>query len=254
MPPAHNNSGKSAYREFLKSISLFSSFDEDAISQLLNKSIVTEYKKDRLLFLTGDEAEFLYIIINGWVKLFRETSDGHESIFYVLTHGEAFGKIAMLKKSSFDYSAEIVADSVLMKIPASFMIEMAGDQEHFSDLLDKFLKSQISETNKRCLEAEHLTHMTSAQRVGCFLLKMCGHKKEGDITLQFPYEKSLIAGRLGMTPETFSRSLNQLGSLGVKIEGSKVTINNISQLHANICDHCSAMKKDCNFGEEEDGS
>lgn len=247
-----SSTGKETYRHFLKGVSFFSEFDNDALSQVLESAALKKYTKDQLLFLTGDKADFFYVIVNGWVKLFRETRDGHESVISMLAAGDIFGKTAILKKGSFAYTAEAVTNTAILQIPASFMLYMADNHEHFSDFLNKFLESNLNEIDQSFLETEHLAQMTSAERVGCFLLKLCGVQREGSITFQLPYEKSLVAGRLGMTPETFSRSLNQLTSIGVETKNASITIHNIAQLQAHICEHCSAMKKECGLSDDDE--
>lgn len=246
------NLSKFAYVDFLKDNLLFSDFSDESLNKVLLNSSVKKYEKDQLLFLTGDKADFFYIVISGWVKLFRETHDGHESVISVLTHGDMFGKTAILKNGSFPYNVQIISDAILLLIPAAFILEMANDHKHFDDFLAKFLESQINETHRCYLEFEHLAHMTSAQRVGCFLLKMCGSQRDGSITLILPYEKSLVAGKLGMTPETFSRALNQLSPIGVETKNTSVTIHHIGQLRSQICGHCSAIIKECSFSDDED--
>ncbi len=52
--------------------------------------------------------------------------------------------------------------------------------------------------------------------------------------LNLPYEKALIASRLGMQPESFSRALKQLRPLGVEVRGDDVTISDIKALAAYV--------------------
>lgn len=234
----------------LKSISLFSDFSDGAMQLLLKRCSVKNVGEKSLLFLTGDPAEHFYVILDGWIKLFRETRDGHESVLSVLTVGDVFGKTAILKNGSFPHSAETLTETGLLMIPAAFLRKMAEEHEGmFDEFLAKFLENEMQEHSRLGLEAEHLTHMTSAQRVGCFLLRMCGGRREGSIRLRFPYEKSLVAGRLGMTPETFSRTLNQLSAIGVDTDHAAVTIHNIAQLRSHICGHCSATRRECELGD-----
>ena len=240
------------YKPFLKNVSLFSDFPERALDQVLQNTIIKDYKKGHSLFLVGDTADFFYIIINGWIKLFRTTRDGHESVIAVLANGDMFGRCAVLKNGSFPYSAEVITDLRVLMIPSNFMLHMAEHHTEYDDFLNHFLEGELNEHNRKNLEAEHLVHMTSAERVGCFLLQICGNRREGSVTFQFPYEKALVAGRLGMTPETFSRSLNQLTSLGVETQNTYVTIHNIEQLQARVCEHCSATMKDCFLAEEDE--
>jgi len=200
--------------------------------------------------MIGDKADFFYVVVSGWVKLYRDTRDGHETVIAMLTNNDIFGRCSILKKGSCPYSGQAITDVEVLMIPSSFMLHMAEQHEEFDHFLAKFLEGERIEFNQKGLEAEHLTHMPSAERVGCFLLRMCGEAKEDRVTMHFPYEKSLVAGRLGMTPETFSRSLNQLTSLGVESKNSEVVVNNMAQLRARVCEHCSATRQECALGEE----
>jgi len=52
--------------------------------------------------------------------------------------------------------------------------------------------------------------------------------------LNLPYEKALIASRLGMQPESFSRALKRLKPIGVEVRGDDVTITDIRSLCAYV--------------------
>jgi CRP-like cAMP-binding protein len=233
------------YRSFIRAIPLFCDFPNACIDKLLDNANTKHYRKQQSLFLTGDDADHFYLIVSGWIKLFRETRDGHETVVAMLTNGDIFGRSAVLKNGSYPYSAEASTDCEVIRITSEFMLYMAEHHQHFDHFLAKFLEGGLNDFDQKGLEAEHLAKMTSAERVGCFLLKMCGNTCEGSITLDFPYEKSLVAGRLGMTPETFSRSLNQLSAIGVETKRNRVVIHNVQQLQSHICGKCSAIRSEC---------
>jgi CRP-like cAMP-binding protein len=239
------------YRGFVGQNKLFSGLDERGMTALLELSHVRQVSKQHLVFMTDDAADYFYLMIDGWMKLFRQTRDGYESVLSVFTNGEVFGKAAALKQGNHAYCAQAVTDATLLQIPSNFMTQMLNDHDYYDDLLDKLLQADMAEIAQRQLEAEHLIRMSSAQRVGCFLLRMCGERREGDIILTFPYEKALVAGRLGMTPETLSRSLNQLTEWGVETDQAEVTIHNIALLKSRICEFCSATKNDCHVSDDE---
>lgn len=239
----HNN--KETYRNFVKNIPLFSEFPEGNITTLLKNAHIKHYQKGKVLFFVEDKTEYFFIVVSGWVKLFRETRDGHESVLALLTEGDSFGKSAILEDTTYPYSAEVTDESVLLLIPSSFLRTMTQDNNKFDSLMTKLMKSRLHDMNQLGLQSEHRVLMTSAQRAGCFLLRLCRKQYESSITLQLHYEKSLVAARLGMTPETFSRSLNQLREIGVETNYSKVTIHNIRQLRVYVCDHCSATCEEC---------
>ena len=69
-----------ALRDFLKCLPLFHDFSHNALSDVLTNARIKHYEKDDTLFMVGDKAEYFLIVIKGWIKLSRETRDGHEII------------------------------------------------------------------------------------------------------------------------------------------------------------------------------
>ena len=80
-------------------------------------------------------------------------------------------------------------------------------------------------------EIEQLKARSGPQRVADFFVKQA-HAAVGPARLALPYEKALIAARLGMKPESFSRALGKLAELGVVVERDSVTIPDVARLAA----------------------
>ena len=80
-------------------------------------------------------------------------------------------------------------------------------------------------------ELEHRDVQNAPQRIGCFLLRLCRHHDDVSAILHLPYDKSLIATRLGMKAETFSRALSRLRQdTDIQVSGSTVRIDSIKKL------------------------
>ncbi|MCV2449134.1 helix-turn-helix domain-containing protein, partial [Paracoccus sp. DMF] len=70
---------------------------------------------------------------------------------------------------------------------------------------------------------------SGAQRVAEFLLDLCPPDAEST-TVMLPYDKMLIAGRLGMKPESLSRSFARLRQCGVRIDQASAVIDSVARL------------------------
>jgi CRP-like cAMP-binding protein len=106
--------------------------------------------------------------------------------------------------------------------------------------LSTHIMSVLSERNAQTqLKLEHINTMSAAQRLGCFLLRLCAAQSNGTKLLHIPVEKNVLAAYLGMKPETLSRSQQQLKPLGVQIAGERVEIAKIDQLREFVCGSCS---------------
>jgi len=98
------------------------------------------------------------------------------------------------------------------------------------------------------VEAEHKATMTAAQQVGCFLERLCILHDFDPHGFDLPYSKTLIASRLGMELETFSRALAKVRDHGISIQGSRVSFNDIQEVEDFACADCS-MAGNCDEHE-----
>lgn len=229
-------------RELFAAVPLFAA-DGDAVrDEVLDQSQVIEPDKNETLFIQGEEAAFLYIVLSGWVKLFRETGDGKESIAGLCTHGDLFGEAVLYSDAVYPFGAQAASDAIVLRIPAEIIRARVREDGEFSVRLMREVGQRL---NALELHMEHLTVMSAPQRVGCFLLKLCKGKGRQNVNILLPYDKSLIATYLGMELATFSRTLTQLRDIGVSVDGPQVTIEDAGKLQDYVCQHCSLYVTSC---------
>lgn len=238
MTSSPSNSTKASVISALKACSLFSGLPDAALSHFAEKSHRLEAEKGKVLFIYGEEAQWFYLVCSGWVKLFRETIDGTEAVIDVVSDGSLFGESAIFLHDRYSYSAEVVEDTRLIALPTSLLRYYLDKNPQLPmNMLSHAFARQESQT----LEIEHLNTQKASHRIGCFLLRLCPKGSQEAVTLNLPYDKTLIAARLGMKPETFSRALAKLKSdTQLQINGASVTIANVSQLAEYTCSQCSS--------------
>ncbi len=212
--------------DLLCKLPMFSGLSPDSLDALLMGTKIREHPRGEVLFLQGDDADRFYVIFSGWVKLFRETPDGDQFIFAVFTRGESFAEAAIFDKGDFPVCAEVVEDARLLEIRAQpFLHQLQTDP----NLALNMLASVSRRLRYHVQLGEQFRMRTTAQRLAEFLLKLCP-PEDGEITITLPYDKSLVAGRLGMEPETFSRALAKLRPLGVTSKRHEVHIADTAAL------------------------
>jgi CRP-like cAMP-binding protein len=84
-------------------------------------------------------------------------------------------------------------------------------------------------------QVEQLKAQTGVQRVAEFLAALCP-PFEGKCTIALPYDKALIAGRLGLKPESLSRAFAKLRPIGVDVRAAHVIVRDPSRLQQLACD------------------
>lgn len=213
---------------FMSGLSLFANIDDEKLIPLLSDAASRHYERGQILFFQDEPADRFYFVLDGWVKIYRLSSEGEESIIHVFARGDSFAEAAIFEEGTFPVTAQAVEDTRVLSIPAqSFIERLKGDPSlclNIMAAMSRHLRSLVS-------QLEQLTTKSSTQRLADLLVRMSG-RDSGPTEIRLPLDKSLIAGRLGMQPETLSRSLSKLRSVGVATDRNRVAIDDIAALRA----------------------
>ncbi|MEP5009325.1 Crp/Fnr family transcriptional regulator, partial [Roseobacter sp.] len=199
---------------------------EQHIETLLSRALWRHYDRGETLFLQDEEATAIHIVLDGWVKLYRVTPNGNEAVVSVFKRGESFGEAVALRNLPYPVSAGAATGCEVMHIPTSALVDLI---RHDSEVGLTILSSTFSHLQGLVAQLEQLKAQTGAQRVAEFLLGLCD-RETGPCAVKMPYDKVLIAGRLGMKPESLSRSFARLKAAGVKIEKDVARIADVETL------------------------
>ncbi len=221
----------------LAAVPLFKDAPDHVVEVFSRASDFSVYRKGEALFLQDDPTDWFYLILSGWVKLFRETMDGNEAVIEIVSSGQLVAETAIFENNEHAYSAVAIEDSGVLRLPVS---ALQNAIEKDNQLALAMLGSLSLHRKRQTREIESLTLQNASQRIGCFLLRLCRSDDDGPIELQLPYDKTHIAARLGMKSETFSRALNKLRQeTGITVKGATVTIPTIDVMSRFACSGCS---------------
>ncbi|WP_204115883.1 Crp/Fnr family transcriptional regulator [Shimia biformata] len=202
------------------------SLPEQHVERLLSRSTFKHYERGESLFIQDEPASVIHIVLDGWVKLYRMAPNGSEAVVSVFARGESFGEAVALRGVNYPVSAEAVTACELALLPASALISLMKEDPMISVSV---LASTFTHLHSLVAQLEQLKAQTGAQRVAEFLLDLCDNES-GAATVTLPYDKVLIAGRLGMKPESLSRAFGRLKSAGVLIKKNHAEIKDIDML------------------------
>ncbi len=221
----------------LAEVPLFKNTSPEVVDAFSRASDISLYRKGEALFLQDDPTDWFYLVLSGWVKLFRETFDGNEAVIDMVSSGQLVAETAIFEDNEHSYSAVAIEDATVLRLPVSVL---QGAIEKDNQLALAMLSSLSLHRKRQNREIESLTLQNASQRIGCFLLHLCRRDDEGPIELQLPYDKTHIAARLGMKSETFSRALNKLRQeTGITVKGATVMIPTIEVMSRFACSACS---------------
>jgi CRP/FNR family transcriptional regulator, dissimilatory nitrate respiration regulator len=215
---------------------LFSSLPRELTQSIVRQAASRPYGRGETIFIQGDLAENIYVVLSGWVKLFRITPTGAEAVVGVFTKGRSFGEAVALEGTPYPVTAEAVTDSRLLVVRAGIIGTMMRERPEMAMAV---VASTFRHLHALVAQVEQLKVHTGAQRVAEFLLELC-ERASGACTITLPYDKTLIAGRLGMQPQSLSRAFNRLEEQGVKISHNMATIADIEKLREYMMEDRSA--------------
>ena len=207
---------------------LFGRLDSSAARSLIGDRAVLVAARGDTICRQDEPAASYFIILSGLIKLFRRAADGSIAIISIHGPSQSFMEAEALTGATYSTSAEAVVDSRIVRIDANALRLRIGADPKLAMAL---LGSASMHLRMLLEQIEKLKTMTATARLADFILLLAG-PKEGRAEISLPYEKRLVAGHLGMTPESFSRTLGQLRRLGVRVERDKVTIDDVGRLRA----------------------
>jgi CRP/FNR family transcriptional regulator, dissimilatory nitrate respiration regulator len=205
---------------------LFSGVGPESLQPLLANATVQRLPAARRCFLQGDPADAFFVVLDGWIKLYRLSSTGEEAVMAVFTRGQSFAEAAAFALGTFPVSAETATDARLLRIPT-------GNLEQLICQMPEIALAMLASTSRHLhalvQQIEQLKTHTGAQRVAEFLVSLCP-VAEGSCNIGLPYDKALIAARLGMKPESLSRAFSKLRGYGVRIQHNTAVIQDVRRL------------------------
>lgn len=212
--------------ELVRGQPLFSDLPEELFERLTENAQSRSYPKGRLLFQRGDPSDYFYVVLDGWLKLTRSTPDGDEALINVFSRGDMVAEAAAFMGSGYPASAEIVEDCRLIVLESKRFVSLTTEHP---EMALNMLASVSRHLHFLVYEVECLKTRTALQRLISFILRRCrGHS--GSCVVELPYDKNLIADRLGIQPQSLSRLLGRLRHLGVTTENNTVKIADVNRL------------------------
>ncbi|MGF1605007.1 MAG: Crp/Fnr family transcriptional regulator [Rhodothalassiaceae bacterium] len=191
----------------------------------------------RALATQGDGSHTFFLILRGWVRLVRLTGDGRAAGTDLLGPGALVGLEQAWRARPWPCEAVACGPVSVLAVSAAALRRAA----HADAAVAEAVADHLADLNEfRVQQIEHLSLQSSSQRVACYILRQCEQDREERSVAPLPPSKALIAAELSIQPETFSRTLSQLGrEAGVVVANHHVVVPSLKRLAAHCCQTCS---------------
>lgn len=194
-------------------------------------SLATEFRVPRgaVVFRQGEPCTGLHVVVEGQIKLALQNARGDEKVVDLVGPGSSFGETALFLGEPHDMLAEAISDSVLIQFAREAVLEEIRRNAGFSG---RMLRAVCRRLAQRTQDLESVTLRSGAQRVTAYLLSQLPDGVNGaPVLIRLPAKKSIIASRLNLTQEHFSRILHEIQAVGlVEIRGREIRLLDIGRL------------------------
>ena len=200
---------------YLAVLPLFSDLSPAELSRVAQGCQIRRLARGDTIFRYGEPCEEFHVVVSGQVKLFALSAAGQEKVIELVSPGHSFAEALMFTGQPYIISAQSLTDSLVLSVgKAAVETEIECDARFAMRMLagiSRRLHGLVHDVQSYALN-------TGLQRVIGYLLGDRLSESEvasESITVTLPVSKAAIASRLSLTPEYFSRVLNELEGAGL---------------------------------------
>lgn len=223
----------------LEEIPIFSALEDKYLKELKNAVYVKHYTKESIVFYEGDESEYLHILMDGDVKLYKTSPKGSQIQINRLHAPSLVAEFACFEKELFPATCEFVTDGTIGLLHFDKLYAYLN-QPAFSLELIKSLTSKVMLLSSLVHKE---TILSSEAKVADLMVKK--------IVIFNRLKNNEIASILNLTPETFSRILTKFKKEGIiSVENHVLKVLNMDALYRIVdtntmkeCTNCIAHFK-----------
>lgn len=211
--------------EALRRTDLFGGLEEPELRALADRAVEQALARGEILFLAGDPARGLFVIVEGSVRAFRVSSDGREQVIHVERAGATIGEVPVFDEGNYPSTVAGEEDCRLLFISRDEVKRVCFEHPSIAWAALKVLGRRL----RKCASlVETLSLHDVDRRLARFLLEesaIRGRKHGARIDLDFTMTHQQVASRIGTVREVVSRAFSRLQQAGwIKAQGKLVTI------------------------------
>jgi len=212
----------------LSHVPLFNGLEANEIARIARGTREVNALRGDILFHKGDPSTGFHLIVYGQVKLAFTSSQGGEKVVDILGQGHSFGEAVMFMDKPYMVYAQALSDSLLLHISKTVIL---GELEKDPRLGRKMIAGLSIKLHHLITDVESYSLHSGRQRIIGYLLRDNMESDEKSLSVTLPTNKGVIASRLNLTQEHFSRILHELSEKGlIVVDGRKIDIPEVEKL------------------------
>ncbi|MCA9103277.1 MAG: Crp/Fnr family transcriptional regulator [Planctomycetales bacterium] len=219
----------------LKEFRLFEQLSPEQLARIEAHARMRHFARKSLVYLPGDAAEAVLLVVSGRVKICNFTADGKQSILTFIEPGEVFGELAALDDVPHEEYAEVVEPATIVLIPRDEMRRLMEETPIWTVALTRLFGLRRRRIERRL---RNLLYRNNRERLVHLLLELAeqyGHEWAGGVQLDVPLSHQDLASLIGSTRESTTVALGELVNEGyVQLARRRVFIRDLAGLAASV--------------------
>ena len=206
-----------------KKVPIFAVLNSCELIDVLEKIVHKEFEKNEIIFSEGGKAETLYFVNEGKIKLYKYTKDGKEQILHILSEGDFFGELNLLRESEYGFNAKAIENCKICTLGKDKFKDILLNKPEISIKILEVMGERLAKMENL---AQRLATNDVDARTAYILLDLSKRYGEEDlkynISINLPINRENMASYIGVTRETISRKLKRFEEEGlIKVVGTK---------------------------------
>lgn len=207
--------------KILKRTELFKDLNDSVLNDLAGRSIVRNLKRNEILFVEGEPAEGLFVVVSGAIRAFRMSADGREQIIHVERAVTTIAEVPVFDNGNYPSTTAADKPSTLYFLEKQLVLNMAVQHPQLALAAVRLLASRL----RRCAElVETLSLREVGQRLATLLLREAsigGTWISKGVRVDLGLTHNQLAARIGTVREVVTRTLLRLQDQGLIVHDEK---------------------------------
>lgn len=202
------------------------------LNRLQTSAAAKSYVRHQIIYRQAEKPLGLYCVMSGDVLLERISADGACTAFRIAKAGDMFGFRALFARQDHAATARSLTTSRIALLPAAQLREVLASNGQFALEMLRVVAADPGPMNAPLLRSPLIP---AARRLAHLLLVLQGqyaHRTVGPgVRFRLPVARGSIASLIAIRPETVSRLLQQLSTMGIcQVQKSEIIIPDIARL------------------------
>ena len=203
---------------------LWETLTEEERQRLSRQIEVVYYAKNELIHYDGEESRYLWMLLRGKVRIYKEGIGQRQQIIRLLKPYDIFGYRACIAGEAYNSNASALENCAVYRIPREGFRELIQSNGQFCYQVMLMMATDLafSEIRTVTLTQKHIRGRLAESLL--LLLKNYGYEEDG-VTLAMLLPREDLANMSNMTTSNAIRTLSQFAQEGLlAINGKHIQI------------------------------